>query len=111
MSEPVRAPVATLDWLPPRVALRQLVAETAVRVFERAGFAQVVTPTFEDTALFSRTSGDASDVVSKEMYSFTDRGERELTLRPEGTAPVVRAYLEHGLAREPSRLHVGSPTA
>ena len=101
MSEPVRAPVATIDWLPPRVALRQLVVETAVRVFERAGFAQVVTPTFEDTALFSRTAGDSSDVVSKEMYSFTDRGERELTLRPEGTAPVVRAYLEHGLAREP----------
>ena len=101
MSEPVRAPVATLDWLPPRVALRQLVVETAVRVFERAGFGQVVTPTFEDTALFSRTAGDASDVVSKEMYSFRDRGERELTLRPEGTAPVVRAYLEHGQAREP----------
>ena len=101
MSELVRAPVATIDWLPPRVALRQLVVETAVRVFERAGFGQVVTPTFEDTALFSRTSGDASDVVSKEMYSFADRGERELTLRPEGTAPVVRAYLEHGQAREP----------
>jgi histidyl-tRNA synthetase len=101
VSEPVRAPVATIDWLPPRVALRQHVVETAVRVFERAGFGQVVTPTFEDTALFSRTSGDASDVVSKEMYSFTDRGDRELTLRPEGTAPVVRAYLEHGLAREP----------
>jgi histidyl-tRNA synthetase len=101
VSEPVRAPVATIDWLPPRVALRQLVVETAVRVFERAGFGQVVTPTFEETALFSRTSGDASDVVSKEMYSFTDRGGREVTLRPEGTAPVVRAYLEHGQAREP----------
>jgi histidyl-tRNA synthetase len=101
VSDPVRAPTATIDWLPPRVALRQLVVESAVRVFERAGFGQVVTPTFEDTALFSRTSGDASDVVTKEMYSFTDRGERELTLRPEGTAPVVRAYLEHGQAREP----------
>ncbi len=101
MSDPVRAPVATLDWLPPRVALRQHVVETAVRIFGRAGFGQVVTPTFEDTALFKRTSGDASDVVSKEMYSFSDRGERELTLRPEGTAPVVRAYLEHGQAREP----------
>jgi histidyl-tRNA synthetase len=101
VSEPVRAPVATLDWLPPRVALRQLVVDTAVRVFERAGFGQVVTPTFEDTALFARTSGDASDVVRKEMYSFTDRGGRHLTLRPEGTAPVVRAYLEHGQAREP----------
>jgi histidyl-tRNA synthetase len=100
VSEPIRAPVATLDWLPPRVALRQLVLETAVRVFERAGFGQVVTPTFEETALFSRTAGEASDIVSKEMYSFTDKGDRRLTLRPEGTAPVVRAYLEHGLARE-----------
>ena len=101
MNELVRAPVATIDWLPPRVALRQLVIDTAVRVFERAGFGQVVTPTFEDTALFARTAGDASDIVSKEMYSFADRGGRELTLRPEGTAPVVRAYLEHGQAREP----------
>ena len=101
MSELVRAPVATIDWLPPRVALRQLVIDTAVRVFERAGFGQVVTPTFEDTALFARTAGDASDIVSKEMYSFADRGGREVTLRPEGTAPVVRAYLEHGQAREP----------
>ena len=82
-------------------SLRRRVIDTAVRVFERAGFGEVVTPTFEDTALFTRTSGDASDVVSKEMYSFRDRGDRELTLRPEGTAPVVRAYLEHGLAREP----------
>jgi histidyl-tRNA synthetase len=101
VSELVRAPVATIDWLPPRVALRQLVIDTAVRVFERAGFGQVVTPTFEDTALFARTAGDASDIVSKEMYSFADRGGREVTLRPEGTAPVVRAYLEHGQAREP----------
>jgi len=101
VSELVRAPVATIDWLPPRVALRQLVIDTAVRVFERAGFGQVVTPTFEDTALFARTAGNASDIVSKEMYSFADRGGREVTLRPEGTAPVVRAYLEHGQAREP----------
>jgi histidyl-tRNA synthetase len=97
----VRAPVATNDWLPPRVLLRRLVIETAVRAFERAGFGEVVTPTFEDTALFARTAGDASDIVTKEMYSFQDRGGRELTLRPEGTAPVVRAYLEHGQAREP----------
>lgn len=101
MSELVRAPVATIDWLPPRVALRQLVIDSAVRVFERAGFGQVVTPTFEDTALFARTAGDASDIVTKEMYSFVDRGGRQLTLRPEGTAPVVRAYLEGGQAREP----------
>jgi histidyl-tRNA synthetase len=101
VSEPVRAPVATVDWLPPRVTLRRRAIDAAVRTFERAGFGEIVTPTFEDTALFVRTSGDASDVVRKEMYSFTDRGGRELTLRPEGTAPVVRAYLEHGQARRP----------
>jgi histidyl-tRNA synthetase len=101
VSEPVRAPVATNDWLPPRVLLRRRVIDAALRVFERGGFGEVVTPTFEDTALFARTAGDASDIVTKEMYSFKDRGDRELTLRPEGTAPVVRAYLEHGLAREP----------
>ena len=60
-----------------------------------------MTPVFEDTALFARTAGETSDVVSKEMYTFHDRSDRSLTLRPEGTAPVVRAYLEHGLAREP----------
>ena len=58
----------------------------------------MVTPGFEDTELFARTSGETSDVVSKEMYTFDDRSGRSLTLRPEGTAPVMRAYLEHGRA-------------
>ena len=75
--------------------------DVAIETFERAGFRQIVTPVFEDTALFARTAGETSDVVSKEMYSFHDRSDRSLTLRPEGTAPVVRAYLEHGLSREP----------
>ena len=57
------------------------------------GYRYVETPGFEATELFARTSGATSDVVSKEMYTFTDRGDRSLTLRPEGTAPVVRAYL------------------
>ena len=59
------------------------------------------TPVFEDTALFERTSGAGSDVVQKEMYTFEDRGGRSLTLRPEGTAPICRAYVEHGMHREP----------
>jgi histidyl-tRNA synthetase len=101
MSDGIDRPRGTLDWLPPRVALRQHVIEIATETFERAGFRQIVTPVFEDTALFARTAGETSDVVSKEMYSFHDRSDRPLTLRPEGTAPVVRAYLEHGLAREP----------
>jgi len=65
------------------------------------GWGRIQTPGFEDTGLFARTSGAASDVVHKEMYTFEDRGDRSLTLRPEGTAPIARAYLEHGLQREP----------
>jgi histidyl-tRNA synthetase len=65
------------------------------------GWSRVHTPGFEETALFERTSGEASDVVHKEMYTFEDRSERSLTLRPEGTAPIARAYVEHGLSREP----------
>jgi histidyl-tRNA synthetase len=65
------------------------------------GYGRIQTPGFEDTALFQRTSGAASDVVHKEMYTFEDRSERSLTLRPEGTAPIARAYVEHGLAQEP----------
>ena len=65
------------------------------------GYRRIQTPVFEDTELFARTSGAGSDVVQKEMYTFTDRSDRSLTLRPEGTAPICRAYIEHGLHREP----------
>jgi histidyl-tRNA synthetase len=65
------------------------------------GYRPITTPAFEDTALFERTSGAGSDVVQKEMYTFHDRSDRSLTLRPEGTAPICRAYVEHGLHREP----------
>jgi histidyl-tRNA synthetase len=65
------------------------------------GWGRIQTPGFEDTALFVRTSGDASDVVNKEMYTFADRSGRSLTLRPEGTAPIARAYVDHGLFKEP----------
>jgi histidyl-tRNA synthetase len=65
------------------------------------GYRSIATPVFEDTDLFLRTSGGGSDVVQKEMYTFEDRGNRSLTLRPEGTAPIARAYLQHGLHREP----------
>ncbi len=65
------------------------------------GYRPIQTPVFEDTELFARTSGAGSDVVQKEMYTFTDRSDRSLTLRPEGTAPICRAYVEHGLHREP----------
>jgi histidyl-tRNA synthetase len=65
------------------------------------GWGRIQTPGFEDTGLFARTAGEASDVVHKEMYTFTDRSDRSLTLRPEGTAPIVRAYLQGGLNRWP----------
>src|SRR5439155_655618 len=67
----------------------------AHRMAQRYGYRYVETPAFEATELFARSSGQTSDVVSKEMYTFTDRGDRSLTLRPEGTAPVLRAYLAH----------------
>jgi histidyl-tRNA synthetase len=65
------------------------------------GYRRIITPVFEDTALFLRTSGEGSDLVQKEMYTFTDRGDRSLTLRPEATPAIARAYLEHGLHRDP----------
>src|SRR6266513_3283491 len=65
------------------------------------GYAPIQTSGFEDTELFQRTSGAGSDIVQKEMYTFADRGDRSLTLRPEGTAPIARAYVEHGLFKEP----------
>ncbi len=71
------------------------IVETAQKFFENYGYEMIRTPIFEETALFKRGIGEGTDVVDKEMYTFTDRGERSLTLRPEGTASVVRAYLEN----------------
>ena len=73
----------------------------AERLCALYGFRPIITPVFEDTALFERTSGAGSDVVQKEMYTFEDRSGRSLTLRPEATAPICRAYVEHGMHREP----------
>ena len=73
----------------------------AVALLEGAGFGEIETPIFEDTDLFTRTVGEATDIVRKEMYTFTDRSDRSLTLRPEGTAPVCRAYIEHGMHKLP----------
>jgi histidyl-tRNA synthetase len=77
------------------------VIDEAERLCATYGYRRITTPLFEDTELFTRTSGEGSDIVQKEMYTFTDRGDRSLTLRPEGTAPVARAYIQHGLHREP----------
>ena len=97
----IQAPRGTLDVLPEDQPRRLLVLDSARSAADDYGYGLIVTPTFEDTELFARTSGQGSDVVQKEMYTFEDRSGRSLTLRPEGTAQVARAYLEHGLQQAP----------
>jgi histidyl-tRNA synthetase len=94
------APRGTHDILPSEQPLWRLVTTEADRLCSLYGYRPIQTPAFEDTAVFERTSGQGSDVVHKEMYTFEDRGGRSLTLRPEATAPIARAYLEHGMHRE-----------
>jgi histidyl-tRNA synthetase len=94
------APRGTHDILPSEQPLWRLVTGEAERLCSLYGYRPIHTPGFEDTAVFLRTAGEGSDVVHKEMYTFEDRGGRSLTLRPEGTAPIARAYLEHGMHRE-----------
>jgi histidyl-tRNA synthetase len=95
------APRGTHDIIPAEQALWQRATGEIERLCGLYGYQPIQTPVFEDTALFLRTSGQGSDVVQKEMYTFTDRSDRSLTLRPEGTAPICRAYVEHGMHREP----------
>jgi histidyl-tRNA synthetase len=94
-------PRGTHDILPPEQPLWRRVTGEIERLCALYGYRPIQTPVFEDTDLFLRTSGQGSDVVQKEMYTFADRSDRSLTLRPEGTAPICRAYVEHGLHREP----------
>ena len=99
-----------VDLLPEQTALWQQVEACARLQFRRAALAEIRTPLLESTELFARGIGAATDVVGKEMYSFEDRGQRPCTLRPEGTASVVRAVLQHGLLnRGPQRLWYGGP--
>jgi histidyl-tRNA synthetase len=95
------APRGTHDILPSEQPLWQWVKGEMEAVCSLYGYRRIDTPGFEDTELIIRTSGGGSDIVQKETYTFADRGGRSLTLRPEGTAPVCRAYLQHGLFREP----------
>ena len=95
------APKGTNDLLPPESWRWEAVSRLAMDTFAQAGYAPVDTPVFEHTEVFERGVGESSEVVNKQMYTFTDLGGRSLTLRPEGTAPVVRAVLEHGLDRGP----------
>jgi histidyl-tRNA synthetase len=96
-----QAPRGTYDLLPQQAVVRRRILTTACGLLEGAGFGEIETPIFEDTELFTRTVGEATDIVRKEMYTFSDRSDRSLTLRPEGTAPVCRAYIEHGMHKLP----------
>jgi len=97
----IQAPRGTFDILPEDAPQRKLVEIEAERVLGAAGYRRIETPTFEATELFARGVGETTDIVQKEMYTFDDGGGRSLTLRPEGTAPVCRAYLEHGMHKLP----------
>ena len=93
------APKGVPDYVPPDSAQFVAVRDGLLGAARRAGYGDIELPIFEDTALFARGVGESTDVVSKEMYTFADRGDRSVTLRPEGTAGVVRAVIEHGLDR------------
>jgi histidyl-tRNA synthetase len=97
----IEAPRGTHDVLPSDQPLWQKITGEMERLCALYGYRKIQTPVFEDVDLFQRTSGSGSDIVQKEMYVFEDRSGRTLALRPEGTAPICRAYLEHGMQREP----------
>lgn len=106
-----RAPRGAPDILPPRSAVHQWIVRTAEDAFARYGYRRIETPAFEHTEVFIRGLAEGSDMVTKEMYTFEDKGGRSLTLRPEGTAPVVRAIVEHHLDRagKPVKLYYTAP--
>ena len=97
----IERPRGTHDVLPDEQPMWRFVTSTAEELSATYGYRPIQTPVFEDTELFQRTSGQGSDVVQKEMYTFADRSGRSLTLRPEATAPIARAYVEHGMHRLP----------
>jgi histidyl-tRNA synthetase len=101
VSEKPQAPRGTYDVLPEQDAARRSAEDAARRVLEGAGYQRIETPIFEHTELFARGVGESTDIVQKEMYTFDDAGGRSMTLRPEGTAPVMRAYAEHGMQKLP----------
>ena len=88
------------DILPEDAALMRWVEDTAQSVFDLFGFSEIRTPLLEETEVFTRSIGQDTDIVQKEMYSFTDRGGKNISLRPEGTASIIRAYIEHGWNNE-----------
>jgi histidyl-tRNA synthetase len=111
MASKYQAPRGTFDVLPEQAGARARVERATAEILGRAGYESIATPTFEDTELFERGVGKSTDIVRKEMFSFEDKGGRSLTLRPEGTAPVCRAYLEHGMHKlaQPVKLFYVGP--
>jgi histidyl-tRNA synthetase len=99
MSERFQAPRGTADVLPADAAARAGVEQLAREILERAGYGRIETPVFEDTELFARGVGASTDIVRKEMFTFFDQGGRSVTLRPEATASIARAYIEHGMQK------------
>ncbi|MHB8085005.1 MAG: histidine--tRNA ligase [Dehalococcoidia bacterium] len=96
-----KAPRGTADILPEEQVYWRYIEEKAVSICRQYGFSMISTPAFEDAALFTRSVGEGTDIVNKEMYVFKDRSDNELALRPEGTASVCRSYLEHGMDNLP----------
>jgi histidyl-tRNA synthetase len=111
MPEKFKAPRGTFDVLPEQQPVRRRIVEVAQRRLEAAGYGRMDTPVFEDTDLFARGVGESTDIVQKQMFTFEDQGGRSLTLRPEATASVCRAYLEHGMQKlaQPAKLWTEGP--
>ena len=109
--QPFAAPKGIPEYSPPESAGFLHVRDTLSAAADRAGYGYIELPVFEETGLYARGVGESTDVVSKEMYTFADRGERSVTLRPEGTAGVVRSVIEHGLDRVglPVKLRYAGP--
>jgi histidyl-tRNA synthetase len=111
MATKYQAPRGTFDVLPDDARRRARIEHAAAAIFARAGYERIATPAFEDTELFERGVGRSTDIVRKEMFTFEDKGGRSITLRPEGTAPICRAYLEHGMHKlaQPVKLSYAGP--
>ena len=111
MSEKIKAPRGTFDALPGQQPVRQRIEDTARRLLEAAGYGRIDTPIFEQTDLFARGVGESTEVVQKQMFTFEDQGGRSLTLRPEATASICRAYIEHGMHTlpQPVKLWTSGP--
>ncbi len=107
MSEKITKPRGTQDFLPEKAELLMFINESATKFFQNYGYRPIITPTFEKEDLFKRSIGESTDIVQKEMYEFEDKGGRKLALRPEGTASVVRAYIENNLQAlaKPAKLY------